>query len=216
MIVRTKAKIRFIDFVRPDHFPYPYSIEQAFHVFQWLVATGSEFTRYQHPGVYDLLSMKPSVCGIDPVYPITSLSDLQRRFHWALLSGNEVPLVVDWKKSHGISIQTTKWIRFPHYDPFAGTSAFKSEDAVRKALEKLLGESRGKDLNVSLNSCHLGARWVRDVKVAVHPKGFTFVMDYSFPEDSSWWHYSLATTENNEPFTDTLRRAIDALAQMTE
>jgi hypothetical protein len=211
--IRTKAKIRFIDFLRPDFFPYPYTLEQAFHVFQWMVATGEKYTKYSHSGVLDLLSMNPSCIGINPVRPIVSIDDLRRRFHYALLASHEVPLVAAWKQANGISIQAEKWILFPHYTPFEG-SPYGSEATIKTALEKHLGDSRGISLNVSLNSCHLTARWVGGVSIAVSQRGFKFVLDYGFENDTGWNH-TLATSEPNEPFTTTMHRAIANLSEMS-
>lgn len=211
--IRTKAKLRLINFLRPDCFPYPYAIEQAFHVFQWMVLTGKDYTKYGRPGVFELLSMSPSCLGFSSVRSITSLEDLRRRFHYALLSVTEMPLVAEWKRVNGISIEAEKWLHFPHYTPFIG-NPLGSERDIQDALSKLLGQSRGTTLNTSLNSCHPGARWVGGVSIIVSPSGFKFVMDYGFVEDTGWSH-TLAESENNEPFTDVLRRAIAALASMT-
>jgi hypothetical protein len=212
---RSKMKFRFLDLLRPDRFPYPYSLEQAFHIFKWMVTTGEEYTRYGSPGVRDLLNMRPSCLNSGQVNPITSLDDLRRRFHYALLAHEEVPLATSWKKANGICIQAEKWLAFPHYTPFGGN--FGSEFDIEKSLKKLLEMSRGTNLNVSLNECHTDARWVCGVSVEVIPRGFYFVMHYGCEEDagSSSWGHTLACSIDNEPFTDTMRRAISALAAMT-
>jgi hypothetical protein len=214
--LRTKARIRFIGFVRPDgYWPYPYTIEQAFHVFHWMVVTGEKYRKYGWPGVYDLLSKQPTCLGISEVYPITSIDDLRSRFHYALLSRSRNCFVHNWRADNGISVTAEKILTFPHYEPFHPTSAHESEKAVHEALSSLLAGSRGKVLGVSLNPCHPKATWVGGVTVHIDRNGFSFIMDYGYVEDLGWCH-TLAATEAKEPFTDVLHRAEVTLAALIE
>ena len=209
--IKTRAKIRFIDFLRPESFPYPYTIEQAFHVFRWMVSTRAAYQEWMRSGVYELLSMKPTCINHSSVDPITSLDDLRCRFHWALLSAAVLPIAANWKQDMGISIQGEKIVVFPHYTPFENT---QSEDDIQKALKSLLSESGGTVLNVSLNDCHPKAQWVGGVTLSVHPKRFAFAMDYGY-KNNTGWNYELAATKDNEPFTDTLNRAIRTMSKIS-
>ena len=210
------AEVGFIDFVRPDGFwPYPYTTEQAFQVFRWMVTTGKEYTKYGAPGVIDLLCKQPTCLNSRRVNPIHSREDLRTRFHYALLSNLGGPIVDEWRRVNGISVTESRRLYFPHYTPFAGNSVYESERAIEDALDNLLGKSRGMVLNISLNDCHKRARWVADVDISVSENGFSFDMDYGYENDSGWKHV-LAATIKNEPFIDTMHRAITALAGLTE
>jgi hypothetical protein len=209
--IKTRAKIRFIDFLRPGSFPYPYTIEQALHVFRWMISTGAAYQKYMHSGVYELLSMKPTCINHNSVDSITSLDDLRCRFHWALLSAGDSPIVKEWKQDMGISIQGEKILVFPHYTPFENT---QSEADIQKALKSLLNESRGTVLNVSLNDCHPKAQWVGGVRLKVCPEKFSFVIDYGY-KNNTGWDYELAITKDNEPFTDTFNRAIRTMSKIS-
>jgi hypothetical protein len=213
--LKRSAEIRFIEFVRPDgYWPYPYSTEQAFQVFRWMVTTGKEYTKFGAPGVTELLSTNPTCLNFSRVHPITSREDLRKRFHYALLSNYGTPFVDQWRKANSISVTESRRLHFPHYTPFMGAGAYESERDIKDALDALLGKSRGKVLNVSLNDCHKRARWVGGVDIVVSEQGFSFNMDYGYEKDSGWNHI-LAATNKNEPFIDTMHRAIVALAEMT-
>jgi hypothetical protein len=217
--LRTKALIRFIEFVRPDSFwPQPYSLEQAFHVFQWMVRTGKEFSKYQRSGVFDLLNKKATCCGAWNIDPIISVSDLRERFHHALLSAYGSELVSQWRKKNNICITEKKWIAFPHYTPFENSEAFGSESDLKDALNDLLTKSRGKFFNFSPNSCHPKATWIEKVFVNVTPEGFRFMARYGYEEDegSSSWDYVLARSDAmTTPFAQTLAEAIKKLNELT-
>jgi hypothetical protein len=214
--LKRSAEIRFVDLVRPDgYWPHPYTIEQAFQVFRWMVTTGKEYTKYGSAGVTELLSMQPTCLNFICVRPIISREDLRQRFHYALLSNYGGQIVGAWKKANGISLAESRRLYFPHYTPFTATAGFESERAIKDALDALLIQSTGKVLNVSLNECHKKARWVGRVDIAVSERGFSFNMDYGYENDSGW-KYVLAATIKNEPFIDTMQRAISALAGMTE
>lgn len=80
--------VRFIDLVRPDgYWPQPYTLEQAFEIFRWMVAKGEGYStqeRWGSRGVVDLLSATSGI-GHSSVIPISSLEDLRKRFHYAVL-----------------------------------------------------------------------------------------------------------------------------------
>lgn len=214
--LRTKARIRFVEFLRPDgYWPYPYSLEQAFHVLQWMVATGEKYTKYGYSGVIELLSKKPTCLNASELLSIVDGADLRSRFHYALLSRTRNGFVQKWRIDNGISLDAEKILTFPHYDPFHRTPVYESEQSVNKALHSLLIGSRGKVLAVSLNSFHLKATWVGGVTVHINRNGFSFIMDYGYVENTGWCH-TLAATEGKEPFTEVLHRAEVKLAALIE
>ncbi len=214
--LQTKAKINFIDFLRPGccGFPYPYTVEQAFHVFQWFVRTGENHNKYGHSGIWDLLDCRPTCLNHDMwVDRIYSIDHLRKRFHYALLYDDSWnSLTTAWKKDNGIGINESKWIYFKHYIPFDHPEY--SEKDLQDTLEKLLNEQDRK-LNISLNNCHPRARFAYRVSIRVLPERFDFVMSYGYKNDHSSWDYILAQTENNEPFTDTMFRAIEKFKSLT-
>jgi hypothetical protein len=216
--MRTKAKIKFIEFLRPgNRFAYPYTIEQAFNVFQWLVKTGSKYDTYGRSGVYDLMAMGPTCINHDIWYShFYSIENLEKRFHYVFLyddSWNKI--TTTWKKENDIGIDKTKWIYFNHYEPYGGYGRNLSEVQIEETLEKLLN-SKNLKLNVSLNNCHPKAVWVEGVFIRIMPDYFEFVMDYGYKKDSSSWFHTLAKTENKESFIDTMFKAIEKFKSLTE
>ena len=216
--LRQKARYSFIELVRPDWF-VPYSIEQRFGIFRWMVATCATSSTPMHPNCvndYD-------------VSGVSSIAQLQKRFHFALLSRDAS--ASRWRSENGIDVAGHKILHFPHYAPFLGApiqGKLLSEQDTQKALDGLLG-SRG-TLTTQLNSCHAAATEIYGVKIHVSPEGFTLTLEYGY--DGSIWHYPLAATpamwegegdtfrrnlygRKSEPFINTFDRAISALAKLT-
>lgn len=233
MKIATKAKIRFADYVRPGG--YPPSIERRFGVFWWVVkaahATRPTRTYWGPQGPIELLSMKPTCVNCHEVAPIESLEDLDRRFHYALLSDCGSPAVDRWRAENGISVTSTRWVYFPHrkrHDPRRGPWSSSYANArprdpghighgLSKALipdqvRALLGAT-GK-LRVQLNSVHADADNVLGVRIFVNPTGFRFTLDYGVGD--SWWHHALATSREGEPFLQTLDRACSEMARVAD
>ncbi|GJD87780.1 hypothetical protein BHAOGJBA_1285 [Methylobacterium hispanicum] len=89
---RRSFQAPLIELLRPfGYWPQPLSLEQAFELLRWMVATGAskpEYTsqlRWGRAGVTELLSSSSGL-SYDRVEPITSIEDLRRRFHMAILA----------------------------------------------------------------------------------------------------------------------------------
>jgi hypothetical protein len=230
--LRAKAKIRLVEFLRPAcYWPHPYTIEQAFQVFRWMVKTGEGYRspgRWGSSGVTELLSKKPSCCGFSAVSTIRSLDDLRQRFHYALLSNHGSSAVSQWWTERRITVDAEHIISFPHYTPLAGPPRprprFRSEADIVRAIEDLLDKHRGERFETQLNSIHRDARVIHSIVVGVDPAGFTFDLAYGFNADGpgemdSEWRETLARSEGNEPFVDVLAHALtrfDAIKAGTE
>ena len=211
--MRTKAKISFIEFLRPDSFwPYPYTIEQVFHVLQWMV---KEARYYIHGRQYEpiaLLSCKPSCIFVSGIEPIVSVDDLRMRFHYALL-GRVYGNIAAWREDNGITIDGSRILHFPHHGP---GGLFKTD--ARTVLDKLFHDGERADLAVSLNCSHLSAKQCQKILIYVLDGGFLFVLKYGFDKSfaASSWAHELARTEGNEPFYATMRRAVDTFYGLTK
>ena len=209
--MKTKAKINFIEFVRPNcYWPAPYSLEQAFGVMQWMVATGKslperedERGRWGISNVECLLSMKPTCVNSYAIDPIHSVQDLRRRFHYALLSSYESLRVERWREKYGIFVTGTRWIQFPHEGSW-GSGVGGQE------VDRLLGATG--TLTTQLNQYHAGAVEIYSAPVSISGRGFSFVLNYGY--DGSRWFHTLAESENGESFGQTFRRAEAAFAAL--
>lgn len=224
---RRSANIALIEFLRPDgYWPSPYSLEMAFQALRWLIASarGEQYvTRHQwhRTCAVGLMGGRGAVNGAGT--PVKSLADLQRRFQLALLAGaNGRPEVARWREDKGIHVDAVVTMAFRHYKPFSPPLhlPFRSEAAVHDAVNQLLEKSAGKILTTQLNSVHAGAKVIHNVDVSIGHDGFDFTLRYGFVDpavskNDSEWAYSLASTEADEPFLDTLARAIAKLDQLT-
>lgn len=224
---RRSAKIELIELLRPDHsWPSPYSLEMAFQVLRCLIAsaTGDEFIE-QHEwhttcavGLMGGAGAKNGACR-----PVTSLADLKDRFVQALLTRTDYrPEVARWREKTGIHVGAVLDMKFRHYKPFYPPNhlPWASEAQITAAIEGLLQKSIGKKLAVQLNPYHAEARVIHGVGIVVGARSFRFILQYGFhdprvePIDSSW-DVTLAETLRDEPFLDTLARAIAQYAQLT-
>lgn len=209
--VRRHMHVPLIELLRPDgYWPYPLSIEQAFATFQWMVRTGQAYWRHSDTGVPELLAAQPGVFGIGPyAAPIQSLDDLQRRFHFALLSKQSSDLVRSWRRDHAIDVHATVSIDAPHYKPM-DSRAHGSEDHIQKTLKRVFHTARGARLAVGFNNIHAQARTAGAFKISVRPDRFDFLLDYAYEDHPFGWTVLLASSARDEPFTDALFRAVEA------
>jgi hypothetical protein len=214
--IQNRFKVSFIDFVRPGSWPYPYSLEQAFQVLRWMTTTGSEYragTRWGDQGVFEVLSMKPSCRGFSGVDPITSLADLRQRFHYAILSKSENPIVDKWRRDHDILPDGKANIPYPVHRDWGVRAPFKNQDELSKALTELLEPPKGQKLQmaIALNSVHGKETAVyHDVQIKVGRHGFAFSLrfgDQARHEFGSRWDRIIASTRGNETFVETAVRA---------
>jgi hypothetical protein len=234
----TKTKIDLIDLVRPGGWGDScLSVEKLFGVFQWMVKTAHEAepgqTHWGSCGPLELLSKKPTCVNHYEVDPVSSLSDLSERFHYALLDGPPGPSVKKWRKDNGIDINATRWVYFRHrsadwlarpgrewrewrtypssatWDP-RNVGLVRSPGAIKRQVEALLGAT-GKT-KVRLNEYHADADNVYGGRVAVMAEGFRFLLSYGV--DGSSWDHPLAVSRGGEAFIDTLDRACEELARV--
>jgi hypothetical protein len=217
----SRFNVDLIELLRPEdtYWPHPYTIEQAFEVFRKMVATGSSYTtpgRWGDVGVKALLS---ATSANDDTYvtPITSLPDLRKRIHYALLGRARSAAMIQWRIDHRMTPEARIQVRAPVHQPFESTSelGWESEAAIRHTLDGMLTKVRGQVLKVPLNYVHLGMRTVQGVCIHVSAKGFLFSLEYGDicedGRDGSRWRSTLAHSRPDETFLDTLARARDVL-----
>lgn len=208
--MQTKAKFRFIEFIRPTcYWPHPYTLEQAFGVFRWMVQTGKPFIdqgRWGQHTVKSLLSKKPTCVNFSYVEPIVSIDDLRERFHYAILSDYVGPQLRAWREKFRIRPDGEAVISFPHHKWHTADS---SEAEFASGLSALL-RSEGQ-LGVRLNRCHSKARWIHSVQIDLHA-AYSFRLGYGYPNDSSTWYVTLARQASGETFRATTARAVRKLA----
>lgn len=218
---KSRFNVSFTDLVRPDGFwPQPYSLEQAFEIFRWMVKTGSGYTsptRWGQVGVKALLSAT-SANDAEAVTPIRSIADLRERFQYAILGFARSEAMALWRAAHRVEPGQKVRIGVPVYTPFAGAHhlGWESEADIAQAFTRLTGGHRGQALAVSLNSVWPDVRHVHGVTVAVRADGFRFQLtfgdDPTHDRMASSWTDTLAVTRPGESFLDTFARARDVLA----
>lgn len=199
-----------------------YSVEMAFQALRFLIASasGSGYVTRHHwhsTCAVGLMGGAGAVNGGCEL--VNSMDDLRSRFHSALLSKTYPGSEVDrWRRDKGIDVNAVIRMPFRHYKPFHPPShlPWRCEDDVRKDLTELLVNSVGIKLAASLNSVHRSANVVHSVGIRVGPESFNFELAYGFKDPridnfDSRWYETLASTEGDEPFLDTLARAIHRL-----
>lgn len=222
---RTKrsARVALIELLRPDgYWPEPYSLEMAFQALRCLIASaaGDEFKEQHEWHTSCAVGLMGGVGAMNgQCRPITCLADLKDRFKQALLARTYWrPEVARWRTAKGIHVDTVLNLRFRHYKPFYPPKhlPWNSEAQIRSALDALLQASIGKRLCVSLNSVHKRARVVHAVGIYVSSRRFRFELRYGFRDPrGSYWAETLAMTQHDEPFLDTLARAVSRYEELT-
>ena len=214
--IQSRFKVSFIEFIRPGSFPYPYTLEQAFQTFRWMATTGANYradTRWGDQGVNEVLSMKPSCRGFSGVYPITSLDDLRKRFHYALLSRSENAVVDKWRRDCDILPDGKATIPYAIHKDWGVRTPFKSQDDLKKALTELLEPPRElrHKMTVALNYVHgMETAIYHDVQIGVGRNGFAFILRYGDEgrhDFGSRWDEVIASTREKETFVETAVRA---------
>lgn len=210
-IIRTKAKIRFIEFLRPGCFwPYPYTLEQAIGVYSWMADSAvSHFRKRHHNPVFALLGCQPS-CLFSELKPITGIDNLRQCFHYALLDsvGSQV---AEWKAKNGIAVDGSRMIGFRHHEYGTGPAC---EASMKTGLDSFL-ELTG-TLTPQLNEYHADARNILGVKLTycTYSRGWRFELEYGV--DGSVWTYPLAQQRKGQTFYECFaaaRRHFDCLQQ---
>lgn len=212
--MKSKATIRFIEFIRPDsYWPYPYSLEQAFSVFQWMLKTGEDYQdhgRWGSQNIKSLLSCKPTCTNFSEVDPIRSVDDLQRRFHFAILSNSCGQRLKEWRETFRVTHDGCRTIHFPHHD-YGTAVGFNCETQFNDGINSFL-QAKGQ-LNVQLNEYHERAVYIH--RVDLHCRGYyRFVLKYGYHNDSSEWSHLLAKQTPHEAFGTTFARAKKKLDEL--
>jgi hypothetical protein len=214
--IQSRFKVSFIEFIRPDSWPYPYSIEQAFQVLRWMTATGVNYraeTRWGDQGVFEVLSKSPSCRGFPGVSPITSLEDLQQRFHYAILSRSQQPIVEKWRRDHDILPDGKATIPYPIHKDWGVRPPFKNQVELKNALTELLEPPKNQKVQmaVALNSVHgKETATYHDVQIKIKSTGFVFILRYGDEARHAFgsrWDEVIASTRGNETFIETAVRA---------
>lgn len=218
ILLRKSFKVPLIELLRPDgYWPQPLSIEQAFETLRWMATTGSskpEFTsqlQWGRAGINDLLT-GGSGLSHSCVEPISSIEDLRRRFHFAILSrassrGQEL-----WRSEFGIRPEGTVTVPHPTYKPFAALPhlGWQSEAEIHAEIKRLTAESAGMPMSVNLNGVYDDCQTLHGVRIRVAPEGFAFDIRYgnTHPtEHGSSWDDTIARTREGESFLQTFARA---------
>lgn len=218
ILLRKSFKVPLIELLRPDgYWPQPLSIEQAFETLRWMATTGSskpEFTsqlQWGRAGIHELLT-GGSGLSHSCVEPITSIEDLRRRFHFAILSrassrGQEL-----WRSEFGIRPEGTVTVPYPTYKPFAALPhlGWQSEAEIHAEIKRLTAESAGMPMAVNLNGVYDDCQTLHGVRIRVAPEGFAFDIRYgnTHPtEHGSSWDDTIARTREGESFLQTFARA---------
>lgn len=215
---RESFTVHLIDLLRPDgYWPQPLSIEEAFETLRWMAATGSskpEFTsrlEWGSAGINDLLTGGSGI-GNRRIEPISSIQDLRRRFHFAILSraashGQEL-----WRREFGIRPEGTVTVPYPTFKPFVQLPGlgWRSEAMIQTEIMRLTTVTAGVRMAVNLNGVYEHCRTLHGVRIAVEAGGFAFAIRYgdTHPaEPGSSWDETIARTREGESFLQTFARA---------
>lgn len=213
--VRTKAKYDFAKFLRPECFwPQPYSVEQAFGVFAWMIETGQPFAQQGRWGANTIeagLSPGQTSCtGMRTASRILSVENLRERFPLAFF-GDYSAAVIAWRKAIGINAYSQKIIAFPHH---GFNESGCCEAKLQSGIDELLSSS-GR-LAVQLNSVHDDAREIEGVELTYCRHDHAWLWSLMYGVDGSRWYYELAEQKQRETFTQSYFRAQAALAKLIE
>jgi hypothetical protein len=206
--MRSKAKIHFAELVRPDgYWPQPYSLEQAFQIYRWMIKTGRPFSGSHRYGVYDLIVGSGALGNADLYYdPIRSIETLRKRFHHAILGRANCQNSAAWREKEKIALGQERVLCFPHYTPFVGSPVLGkilSEAQIKTLMGAYFG-AVGK-LRIQLNPYHPGAVEIIELVVRVDTHRFQFKFDLHYGYDGSGWWHELAV---GEQLIDTLGSAL--------
>lgn len=215
---RKSFTVPLIELLRPDgYWPQPLSIEQAFEVLRWMATTGSskpEFTsqlQWGRAGIHELLT-GGSGLSHGRVEPITSIEDLRRRFHFAVLSRASSRGQEMWRSEFGIRPEGTVTVPYPTYKPFAALPhlGWRSEADVHAEIKRLTTGSTGTQMVVNLNGVHQDCQTLHGVRIAVGTHGFALAIRYGDKHPSEFgssWDVTIARTREGESFLQTFARA---------
>jgi len=212
---RASAQLSLIEFVRPvseGFWPAPYSLEQAFELLRWMVATGASYRspgRWVDEGVHRMLGVEQF-----GTIRLKSVAQLRESIHRGLLGREHNDAHRQWRADHGIRVDGTVVVQCRHNKPFTGAPypGLTSEAGVRDAVDTFFGTPAGTRLKAQLNSVHRRARVVHRAEIHMDAEGFRFLLYYGFNahrpgQSDSEWSYVLARSRAGETFLDTFARA---------
>jgi hypothetical protein len=209
---KSRFDLNLIELVRPpSYWPHPYSVEQAFQAFRWMIKTGDTYRepgRWGSSGVREVLSASSGV-GLSGVAPIKSLEDLRQRFHYALLADGG-KAVEQWRDDHGVRVGGRVTIPYAVHSDGHNSPAFTSPSNVKQELDRMLEPGPGQTMKMSLNCVHHDVRTLHSVEVRVFEGGFKFVLWYGDAPKSelhSHWDETIAASREGETFLQTFARA---------
>lgn len=220
--VRLKSfRAPLIELLRPEgYWPQPLSTEQAFELLRWMATTGASKPEYTsqlgwgRAGIHELLT-GGSGLSRGRVEPISSLQDLRRRFHYAILSGATSEGQVRWRRDFGVDPAGVVTVRRPTFKPFAALPhlGWSSEQAIAEDIERLTTGSAGTRMAIDLNGVHADCRTLHGVRIAIDAEyGFALSIRYGdTPPDvhGSSWDVTVAHSREDESFLQTFARARD-------
>ena len=215
---RMSFEIPLIELIRPDgYWPQPLSIEQAFTLMAWMAKTGSA-SQYSTKLTWNTETVATLIGSGDSdsrLKPISSISQLRRMFHNAILARPRAEGQRKWREDFGVGPSGVIQVAAPTYKPFGGARhlGWDSEQAIQDDLERMGTQSMGARMAVSLNSVHPDCRTLHGLSVRIGSNGnFHFGITYGdkTPDQMhSSWTNTLAQTKPGESFLDTFARARD-------
>lgn len=205
--------------VASDRGWYPYELDQIFEVFRHFVRTGMNYEKvctWHTQTIRHILSGSELDWRTDK-WPsrIWSLKDLKRRFQHALLARG-YDFYEDWRQAIGFKLGEKIKIEAPHRGHrYRDTASGKfSQVGLERAIQHMIEDSRGMKLAFSLNAIHTAAIEIQRIGILVGPESFHVVLTHGYPNDSSYWDFTIARSRGNEPFVETIERAYNLFRRL--
>jgi len=219
MKIARKAKICFIDILRPTHGITVLNnlhLAQTFELFRWMVQTGDAYRRSRHSiyDIYGLLScysigVNNAVRGFCDCWR----RDLWRRFYYAILYQSVDPAITAWRRDYNIGEYGTRIVSISYYLP-KWTGGPLNSAGTGQMIDKLLCTT-GR-LRKAHNRVHPQARSVHSVILEVKPAGWFFRLAYGYKSDSSCWNVIISHQRRDELFVDFLLRTERKMERLVE
>lgn len=194
--------------------------QKLLEVFRWMVGTAS----HEHyrgdsvrrtAGAQQLLNGRDiTTIGYVDIRPLGAdwKQDLERRFHYALMSSWASAPAVRWRTDHQIDLATVRQFTAPWIEDWEGTNG-----ALSQLLSAKEGAELGEPLRWQLNPFHEKAVAIHGIALAIAPRYragrclgwlWSFVLSYGYSGDRYCsWTRVLAAQEPGEPLLETMERA---------
>jgi len=192
VITRATIRVDWTKLIQSNfgYWPLPYTSEQAFSIYQRLVASAYvPRKRYPTPrceGVLELLSLS-SARGLTEVTPFGADcgEELRDRFTHALLYQGISDEVKQWRNKVGLRIDRTPKLKV-RFQKTRGQPVYWGSSEQSDVLNRLM-HLAGRQFKQSHNSCHPGSKTEIKTQLHVGRKGFAFWVNYDYPlQESSW------------------------------